>query len=430
MNEKITKARKQNMKIYALYRAVSLDLIFYYAIEFIFITQVKNIHPSDFVLSTSFFAVMIVILQIPASMIVNKLGTRKCTIVANIFNFIFVVLIMCCNNLGMLFIAQTFSAMCYSIKDISDPTLLRFSIPHSKKKGEIFSKIEGEGYKNYNYINAATSIASGFLYMVNPYIPMIGSCLFTLLAIFISFGFQEIEIDTQEEQEELPKEPLKERLKNLIDGLSFIINSQRLRSLFLYSGIMWGIFCVISTLRDSLLVDFGAPAYVITLVTAIVGIASAKGSKLQLRFHKKHRNKSLSIMLILTLFGILVAGLTGIIKPPFIIAVIIIALCFIITNFVKGLYNVLVTRYLGNFSTPEILTQIMAINGMSRNVFRAIICSLGSYLLKVTNTANALIIIGIIFGIAGMGLISYMKLRLGLKPEQYDENEIYNKRNI
>ena len=72
----------------------------------------------------------------------------------------------------------------------------------------------------------------------------------------------------------------------------------------------------------------------------------------------------------------------------------------------------------------------MAINGMSRNVFRAIICSLGSYLLKVTNTANALIIIGIIFGIAGMGLISYMKLRLGLKPEQYDENEIYNKRNI
>ncbi len=42
MNEEITKARKQNMKIYSLYRAISCDIIFYYAIEFLFLTQVKN----------------------------------------------------------------------------------------------------------------------------------------------------------------------------------------------------------------------------------------------------------------------------------------------------------------------------------------------------------------------------------------------------
>ena len=30
--------RKQNMKIYSLYRMLSLDIIFYYAIEFLFLT--------------------------------------------------------------------------------------------------------------------------------------------------------------------------------------------------------------------------------------------------------------------------------------------------------------------------------------------------------------------------------------------------------
>lgn len=37
-----TKKRKQNMKIYRIYKALGTDLIFYYAIEFLFLTQVKR----------------------------------------------------------------------------------------------------------------------------------------------------------------------------------------------------------------------------------------------------------------------------------------------------------------------------------------------------------------------------------------------------
>lgn len=56
MNKEEAKARKQNMKIYSIYRAISCDLIFYYAIDFLFLTQVKSISPSDIVLSSSFYA--------------------------------------------------------------------------------------------------------------------------------------------------------------------------------------------------------------------------------------------------------------------------------------------------------------------------------------------------------------------------------------
>ena len=64
---------------------------------------------------------------------------------------------------------------------------------------------------------------------------------------------------------------------------------------------------------------------------------------------------------------------------------------------------------------------------MVKNLLRAIIGFLGSYLLDITTTANAMVIIGIFLVVITISLISYMKTRLGLKPEQYDENEIFNK---
>ncbi|MCI8383974.1 MAG: hypothetical protein HFJ33_03805 [Clostridia bacterium] len=76
------------------------------------------------------------------------------------------------------------------------------------------------------------------------------------------------------------------------------------------------------------------------------------------------------------------------------------------------------------------LTQIYAVNAISRNVFRAGIGFLGSYLLRITNTANSMILVGIILFITVLGLTAYMQTRLGLKPEEYDENEIYKKEKL
>ena len=256
MNSKIINARKQNMKIYSIYRAISLDLIFYYAIEFLFLTQVKNITPSQVVLSVSFYAIFMIFLQIPASIIIDKLGTRKCTILANIFNSIFVFLIINVKNIQTLIFAQFFSALCFSLKDISDTTLLEYSIPSSRKKGEIYSKIEGKGYQNYFLIDSITAVISGFLYVVNPYIPMIISLIFTIISTIMSLGFKDIEKikENQEEKKQIERHYFRE----LKEGMSFIIKSQRLRSLFLYAGISFGVFSLISTYRNSILVDIGA----------------------------------------------------------------------------------------------------------------------------------------------------------------------------
>lgn len=424
MNQELAKERKQNMKIYPLYRAISLDLIFYYAIEFLFLTQVKNISSADVVLSQAFYAIFMIILQIPASIVVDKIGTRRCTIIANIFNCIFLILIMCCENVKSLIFAQFISSLCYSLKDISDRALICFSIPKSKKEGEIFSRLEGRASKDYYLLSAITAILSGYLYVINPYIPMIGALCFTILSVFMSLAFIEIE-QPKPNQQEVEKEK-KEYWQELIQGIEFIFNSERLRSLFLYGGIAWGIFCLMNTYRSSLLVDIGTPEYIITAIAAIVGITAAVGSKKQIQFHKYFRNKSLSAILLLTTFSILVAGIMGVTNISYGINLTIITICFSIINFARGIDGVLSTRYLGNFASEKILTQIFAVSAISRNLFRAIIGFLGSYLLRITNTANSIIILGIILLVTTIGLISYMKTRLGLKPDEYDENEIFD----
>lgn len=420
----ITKARKQNMKIYSLYRAISLDLIFYYAIEFLFLTQVKHISSSDVVLSTSMYAIFMIIFQIPASAIIDKLGTRKCTILANIFNTIYIILIISCNNLSTLIFAQFTSALCFSLKDISDITLIKYSIPKTEKSGEIFSKLEGKGLKNYFVFSSISAILAGFLYVINPYIPLILSLIITILSTIMSFAFKDIE--KVKWQDNIEKIDIKTYMIDLIKGMKLVINSQRLRSLFLYSGISWGIFTLMGTYRASLLVDIGTPEQIITIIAAIVGIASSIGSKEQLKFHNRFKNKSLTTILLIIIIAIFVAGIIAVIKISYNVSLVIIAVCFCSINFSKGISLVITKRYLANFANEKNLIKIYAINAISRNIFRAIIGFIGSYLLRITNTANSMIVIGIILTVTVLGLVSYMKTRLGLKPEEYDKNELLN----
>ncbi len=422
INDINTQKRKQNMKIYSMYRAISMDLIFFYAIDFLFLTQVKNISASDVVLKTSFYALFMVILQIPANILIDKMGTRRCTILANIFNTIYLLMIIFAIDLKTLIIAEFFSALCFSIKDISDTTLLNMSIPETDKKGEIFSKIEGRGNKNYYYINAITSVLSGFLYTVNPYIPVIGATIIAAIATVLSAGFQEIENPNQiAEKKNISIDKYIIDLKN---SFKFIIKSNRLRSLLIYSGIMWGTFCLANTYRTSLLEEIEIPATWIAIIAAIIDIASGIGSKKQLKIHKMFKNKSLSVLAFTTAIMIWLSGIIGNsnLLPNSIM--ILVTIFYIILNANKGIFGVLMTRYLSNFTNSNILPKIYSVNSISRNFFRMIIGFLGSYILSITNTANSLILTGIIFTIVVLSLISYMKTRTGLKPEEYQKDDI------
>lgn len=423
MNEKKqANIRKNNMRLYPIYRSISADIVFFYAIKIIFLTQIRNIDLSDIILAESVYGLYMIILQIPAILLIQRLGKKKCVCISNVFNAIYVVMIMVSTNLVQLLIAEFISALCFSVKNIAEPSLLTTSIPQTKHKGKIFSRIEGRGSSHYFYMNAATSMISGFLYAVNPYIPFIASALISLMAFWISLGFTEPV--TKEENLSIQMD---EYLLKLRGGFHFIIHSKRMRALLLFSGVMWGIFCVYSTCRTSLLQEMKITPEIIGILSAIFDIASAIGSRRQNQLHEKSRNKTLSIVSLTVIIAGILSGMAVVLQIPFAITIILVTIAFILVKGFYGCFNGLINRYLGNFSTPKIIDQIYTANGIVQNLFRVIIGSIAAWILTKTATSVALLIFGTIFLLITLMILSYMKDKVGLKPEEYDKKDIYLK---
>ncbi|MBR1540382.1 MAG: hypothetical protein IJ629_04365 [Clostridia bacterium] len=89
------KISENNLNIFPLYRALSVDFLFFYTINFLFLTQIKHLSASVAVLEDSFYALFTIIFQFPASLIVDKIGRKKGLILrksfkCNLFNSIFI----------------------------------------------------------------------------------------------------------------------------------------------------------------------------------------------------------------------------------------------------------------------------------------------------------------------------------------------------
>ena len=78
---------KRNMKLFPLYRALSFDFLFFYTINFLFLTQVKHIGSAYVVLEDSFYALFIILFQIPASIVVDIVGRRKAMLIRKSFKY-------------------------------------------------------------------------------------------------------------------------------------------------------------------------------------------------------------------------------------------------------------------------------------------------------------------------------------------------------
>ena len=102
----------------------------------------------------------------------------------------------------------------------------------------------------------------------------------------------------------------------------------------------------------------------------------------------------------------------------------IIAILFVFQGAIKGVYNVLIYRYLNNFTTKKIRTKLATIRNIIFNLFSIAISLFGTVLLHFSDATITMIIIGIIMTIIIILLLDYMKDKVGLKPENYTKDDL------
>ena len=411
--------RKNNMKIYPFYKLFAWDLLFYYAIVYLFLTQIKDISASQVLLIDSFYGMFRIVFQIPCVCVVDYLGKQKSLLLGNIFVSISILLLIIGNSFIVLIFLHLIQAIGYNLKSICEPTLLSDSIPESSAASKIFSKIDGKGSSYYYMFNAISSIATGFLYVLNPYIPIIMCFIACLISTIISISFMEPPIKKIQKSANFIS-----YYKDLISTFKHISKSNRLKSLLIFSLFFRGILYLFITLRSSLLVSICMPEQYFGIILAVVQIASSISAMKQDWFHKKLKNRVLTYFSLSITIAFIITGILIICNINSTVSFIASLTTIVLVGFIKAPYFTLIQKYLNNFSNPHVNTKIFAINILLENLGRITLSLFASLLLGFTTISYSLIIIGLLFFIIFAFLLNYMKTKVGLKPEEYPPEDL------
>ena len=416
------KVRKHNLRLYPKYLMLGYDLLFFYGIRVMFLLDVKGITESQILLAATVYALSMIVMQVPATLLASKIGYKNTAIAGNIFNIIWAILMITFDGFAGLALSQFISGVAFALKFVSEPNLLSTSIPQAPtyQRNEIFSRLDKKGFSRYCIFSAISTIISGFLYDINPYIPIFLCLICVIAATAISFNFNDI-------QEVESKESFKDYIKDLKKGYKFITKSKRLRALLIMTGAVWGIIVLLDSYQLTLLQDIGATSVQVGFIFAMFELTRGLFSNTALDFNKKFKNRSLTNILLTFAIGFILAGIIAMSQLPFYTKLVIIVVILLIMGAANAIDQILAKKYVNNFASTKILPAIYSSKSICDNIFRTIITLLGSAIVGIYNIDIAMIVMGIFILILTLGLTVYSKDKLGLKPEEYTQKDIYKR---
>lgn len=412
--------RKINARLYPIYKMVSWDLLFYYSIIYLFLTQAKHFTASQVLLGEAVFTASCLIIQIPIGLLVDRAGKKNSLIFANICMCIFTFALIILQTYSQLLIAFFIDAIGYVIKGVCETNILYDSLPKGKKRGNLYSTIDGLGASRYYIIDAATSLIAGFAFVINPYFPIVLCLIGNIISTILATRFKHTQMPDEEKEE---KTGTKEYFRQLRESIKFARKSKRMYCLLMFFGLISGLIYNMTTLRSGILEQIQLPEQYFGIVFAISQVAAAIFSRTQNIINEKLKNRTLAYLGIPFTISCIVIGLLAMNNVNSALIFIIIFL-FILQGAIKGAYNVLIYRYLNNFTNKRIRAKLATIRNMIYNVFSLLISLLGSLLLSFANASTTILIIGCVSTIGTVCLLNYMKDKVGLKPEQYKKEDL------
>ena len=423
LEEKRLKAKNYNAKIFPYYKMFSWDLLFFYSVSFLFLTQVKGLSASNVLLMDSFYTLFKFISQLPSINIVEIIGKRKSIILSNILVAISIALLLIVQNLTHAIISYAIMGIGYALKGLCDSVFLRDCITAKEHQGTIFAKLDGRGSTYWYLFDGITSVTCGFLFVINKYLPMLLCLTMCVISCIFAYKFKSYE-DPDQKVKLDESGSYKVYFKNLKIAFKNIFKSNRLKALFICSGMFAALFSIRSTIANSLFTEIGIKEEYFGIIFAALTIISGVATKFQNYFHKKLKNRLLtyfSLAFSLSLAGV---GFVSLYSKNFIFTVAIVFLLYAVQYAIKGPYYTLQKRYLNSFSSSTMATKIYSADALVESFFSTVMCYIASLLLGFTSTIYAVIIIGLVFLILFIWILDYMKDKIGLKPEEYKKSDI------
>ncbi len=413
------KAKKQNAKIFPIYKMFSWDLLFFYSTQYLFFTITKGLTAGEILKVDAFYPLFIILMQLPAAICADFLGRKKSIVIGNCIMMLYILTLILLPGVVGVFIANIIYAFGYSLKAVQETNILYDST--ATKGGEgLYPKINAKGASGYYLLDGIASLISGYLFVINGYLPMIICFLFLLISTMIATRFKDIYVNKMEENDVSNR--MKEYKEDFKISIKNIIASKRLRALLIFMGLFNGLISIMSTYKGNILTELAVNPETFSIINAVLTLIAGVATTFQDKIHKKFKNRSFTVLSLSFSISIIIMGVILTSGGNNILPIILILLA--VRSITMSNYYVLSERYSKNFSTPKTRSRISFAVEFSTNMIEAISLFLAGVLLDGTNITFATLFVGLTSFALFVLALDYMRTRVGLKPEGYDKKDI------
>ena len=190
MNE-IDKKIKISNKIYPYISGLSDDLLFWAAINTIFLTTVKMLSASQVSLLSAIAGLITILSQSLVLKIIKKLGNIKSVRLGLLMLLIGSTLITFGNNFSIIMVGEIFYNMAFLFKGM-DSIILRRNLKYLKSEDN-FIRIQNRSSLIYAISTMICSFIAGYIFNISNYLPMILCIVICFLNIVFSSLLYEVE---------------------------------------------------------------------------------------------------------------------------------------------------------------------------------------------------------------------------------------------
>jgi len=237
------KKMKKINQLFPWYSGLSSDLIFYIAINTIWLTTIKGFSPAQITFLSTISSLFGIVFQIPLLKIIKTVGNTKSIRIGALCMLIASIMLTFCTNYISFAIANIFLEISL-VFEMMSAILIKNNLEYQNKSSE-YIKIRSKSSMIYAISTAIIALFIGAIFNVHQYLPMIlgiVTCLFCFIASLFIFDVDEI--DNNKVSEEILKQnlvipkPIKLFLLLLLFyGLSFgivVISQQNSKLLIQY----------------------------------------------------------------------------------------------------------------------------------------------------------------------------------------------------
>jgi len=385
-------------KVFPWYGGLSADLLFWVAIDTLFLTIVKNFNASQIVSLTTISLVTCIVLQIPLLNIIKKIGNTNSVRLGSFLLLVASILLTFGSNYIVVALGKIISEIAFTFQNMAN-AVLKNNL-ELQNKNDKYIEVKTKCNTIYASVTMIISFVASFIFNINNYLPMLGCIFFCLICFILSFYI--VDFSKFDKTEKRKETKIKIKYSKII---IFALISYGLFFPIVNSGQSNGKLFIQQELLQNF--DVEKTAIIIGAILSISRIVRVISNMLFNKIHEKYKDKVGVILPILLSIscGLMILG--SLVEDFIIVKFSIMSFGYIIILFIRDPFKVymqdLALRNINQEGQATLLTTME----LARKVGRAII-SLAFTLILLDNPM--ITVIAILFALSIIEILVSIKL--------------------